>query len=307
MSTITTGNFAVSIGDIASGTGDYGTGVVTGASSSIITVNYPAVNVLAHYYGTFQYDGTGALAGGTLTAYDQFSGADFIVRATDIDVSAVQVANLTAAGANKALMTLVLGGNDQVWGGIYDDYIAGQGGNDTIIALGGYDYVDGGAGNDDVNGNQGADTVHGGDGNDTVRGGQGDDTVYGDAGDDGHVNGNIGNDSVSGGTGADTCYGGQGNDTLSGGDGNDSLSGDLGDDALIGGAGADRFYYRAGAGNDVIVDFSSLAGDRVVLATGTTYTLSTFETSSVVNLSSGEFLMIYNVAQSALGDWLVFG
>jgi Ca2+-binding RTX toxin-like protein len=307
MSIITTGNFAVSIGDLVNGTGDYGAGVVVGATPTIISLSYPQVGVLAHYYGDFRYDGTGALAGGTLTAYDQFMGNELVVRATDLNVSAVQVANLTLAGSNRALMNLVLAGDDQVWGGVFDDYIAGQGGNDTIIALGGYDYVDGGAGNDDVNGNQGSDTVHGGIGGDTVRGGQGDDSVYGDDGDDGHVNGNLGNDAVTGGAGNDTVYGGQGDDTLFGETGADLLSGDLGNDIMSGGAGADVFAFRVGGGIDIIADFSSAAGDRIMLAPGTSYTITTYQGSAVIALNANDQIVVAGVAPSQLGDWLVFG
>ncbi|OEJ65676.1 hypothetical protein BEN30_13565 [Magnetovibrio blakemorei] len=100
---------------------------------------------------------------------------------------------------------------------------------------GGNDYIDGGAGDDEI---------HGGGGADTLIGGQGNDQIYGDTG----------NDTLDGGQGADTLMGGQGNDMLSGGQGDDVLVGGRGDDVLEGGQGADAFVFRAGDGNDIVLD-----------------------------------------------------
>jgi len=100
---------------------------------------------------------------------------------------------------------------------------------------GGDDYIDGGAGDDEI---------HGGGGADTLIGGQGSDQIYGDTG----------NDTLDGGQGADTLMGGQGDDTLSGGQGDDVLVGGQGDDVLEGGQGADAFVFRAGDGNDIVLD-----------------------------------------------------
>lgn len=196
-------------------------------------------------------------------------------------------------------------GSDQLWGGLNNDTIDGGAGADTIIALDGDDSVQGGVGNDDVNGNVGADTVRGGEGDDWVRGGKGNDTIYGDAGNDPHVNGNIGNDSVSGGDGDDTVYGGQDNDTLYGDAGNDLLSGDIGVDILFGGLGADRFTIRAGGGVDWVGDFNLAQGDRVQLAPGTAYTLTTYEGQVMIDLGNGDRLGLAGVS-SVSGDWLVY-
>lgn len=114
---------------------------------------------------------------------------------------------------------------------------------------------------------------HGSDGNDTLRGGDGDDTLHGGAG----------QDSLSGGAGADHLYGGAGADTLDGGgapEGRfDFLDGGDGDDQINlaattiaqGGAGADTFvvaHPAAGALLGVILDYSTIQGDRVVGADG---------------------------------------
>jgi len=305
MPQIVVGNFAVEIG-VASNAGAYGDGTVTQANSSTITVHYPDVNVNEHYYGNFLYDGTGSLAGGTLTAYDQVLNGQYIVQATELSLSATQVANAIISGNSAQLLQIVLGGNDYIFSNIYDDTIYSQGGNDTVIALDGYDFVDGGSGDDDLNGNKGADTVHGGLGSDFVRGGQGNDLVYGDDGDDLHVNGNIGDDTVRGGNGADSVYGGQGNDLLYGDAGNDYLSGDLGSDTLTGGTGADSFHLGANSGHDYVTDFSASQGDRVILDHGATYTVGQSGADTLVTLSTGEQLTLQGVTAANLpSGWIV--
>jgi Ca2+-binding RTX toxin-like protein len=220
MPQIVVGNFAVEIG-VGSNADAYGDWAVTEANASTITLHYPDVGVDEHFYGNFLYDGTGNLAGGTLTAYDQVLNGQYVVQVTDLNLSATQVASAMAANDTGRLLQLALGGNDSIVSNIFDDTIYSGPGNDTVIAFDGYDEVDGGDGNDDLNGNRGDDTVHGGIGADFVRGGQGSDLVFGDDGDDLHVNGNIGADTVHGGNGADSVYGGQGNDLVYGDAGND--------------------------------------------------------------------------------------
>ena len=199
------------------------------------------------------------------------------------------------------------GGNDTLDGGAGNNLILGGDGNDVVRGLDGADTIDGGTGNDDVNGNTGNDIVSGGDGADTVRGGQGDDTIDGGNGDDPHVNGNIGNDIVHGNDGNDTVYGGQGPDPLYGDAGNDSLSGDLGNDVLFGGAGADRFGIARGGGQDWIGDFNAAEGDKVVMATATTYTVSNYAGQVLITLSSGDSIGLVGVAFSSFSsDWIAF-
>ncbi|WP_291297296.1 Ig-like domain-containing protein [Elioraea sp.] len=62
--------------------------------------------------------------------------------------------------------------------------------------------------------------------------------------------------------------GGAGNDALVGGIRNDSLTGGDGDDVLTGGLGADRFLFDSDDGTDIITDFSTIQGDKVVLEGG---------------------------------------
>ena len=120
------------------------------------------------------------------------------------------------------------------------DFATSSGVIDVTFAGGG---VEGGA--DQLYGGQGNDTLYGGGGADVLDGGQGDDTLYGGTGDD----------QLDGGQGDDVLYGGAGDDFLDGGQGDDIIDGGAGDDVLIGGQGDDTFVFRAGDGNDIILDF----------------------------------------------------
>ena len=120
------------------------------------------------------------------------------------------------------------------------DFATSSGVIDVTFAGGG---VEGGA--DQLYGGQGNDTLYGGGGADVLDGGQGDDTLYGGTGDD----------QLYGGQGDDVLYGGAGDDFLDGGQGDDIIDGGAGDDVLIGGQGDDTFVFRAGDGNDIILDF----------------------------------------------------
>jgi serralysin len=236
-------------------------------------------------------------AGGTDT-FD-FSGYS---QTQKIDLNPGQFSDVGGLTGNVAIAVGAV--IENAMGGSGADTIVGNFAANVILGLDGNDSISGGAGNDDINGNKGNDTVDGGDGADTVRGGQGDDSVLGGAGDDPHVNGNLGNDTVWGGEGNDTVYGGQGNDSLMGGNGNDVLSGDLGNDTMSGGAGADRFV--GGAGQDWVVDFKSAEGDRVQMAAGTQFTLTTFQNQVVIDFGAGNTLGLAGVAPAQLGDWLVY-
>lgn len=213
---------------------------------------------------------------------------------------------LTAGDAGDSLAGEA--GADTIDGGVGADVITGDVGDDSLRGLADPDVISGGDGRDSINGNTGADAVWGDDGADWVLGGQDADVVHGGAGDDPHVNGNRGDDHVIGGLGSDTVYGGQDQDVLHGEDGADWLSGDLGQDLLFGGAGADRFLTRPGSGFDWVGDFDSGAGDRVQLAPGTAYSLTTWDGQVVVNLGGGDMLGLAGVTPERLGaEWLVFG
>lgn len=196
------------------------------------------------------------------------------------------------------------GGADFIKGGDGYDNFQGGAGEDTLWGGDGADTLEGGADFDQINGNQGNDTARGGEGGDWVVGGKDQDLLYGDAGDD-IVYGNLGNDTCYGGDGADWVRGGQGDDVIDGGAGNDWMAGDRGNDTVTGGAGADKFYFFAGAAIDRVTDFSSVAGDRVLLDAGQAYTVKFTTEGTIIDLGNGDQMILVGVTQASLGDWLV--
>ena len=200
--------------------------------------------------------------------------------------------------------TIVSGeGPDFVDGGQGDDLIRGEGGANILWGGEGSDSIEGGADFDQINGNVGNDTARGGEGGDWVVGGKDQDLLYGENGAD-VVYGNLGNDTCYGGEGADWVRGGQGDDVIDGGAGNDWMAGDRGDDTVTGGAGADIFYFFAGAAIDRVTDFSSAAGDRVLLDAGQAYTLSYTAEGAVISLGVGDQMILFGVTEATLGAWL---
>lgn len=152
--------------------------------------------------------------------------------------------------ADNPLSTTFRAQNQQVFG---------NGGSDLII--GDFnDRLDGGVGDDIIRANWGEDVVYGGAGRDLILG---DLNYYGQAlGDtyDDYLDGGSEQDSLSGMAGNDTLLGGEGddelfaddslvyaqrpmgNDYLDGGEGHDRLYAGMGDDALYGGIGNDRLF-----------------------------------------------------------------
>lgn len=153
-----------------------------------------------------------------------------------------------------------------------NDIVVGDGGlatynspaivTETETGLGADDQdIRGGIGNDWLYGGKGADTMHGDAGNDVIFGESGKDKLYGDGdndiifGDFGRfVNGNLSDPVVTVGGDADEIYGGLGVDKLLGGGGNDLMHGDDGeatggpddDDTMRGGVGVDTMYGDGG-------------------------------------------------------------
>ncbi|MEJ1933695.1 hypothetical protein WDZ92_26130 [Nostoc sp. NIES-2111] len=160
---------------------------------------------------------------------------------------------------------------------------------DAFVAsiLEGADLISGGALSDILNGYAGADSLDGGAGLDVI-------------------NGNQGSDTVSGGDGADVVRGGRDDDLVLGGAGNDFLAGDRGSDTLTGGAGADLFHTFAGAGLDRVTDFSRAEGDRVLLLSGQSYTVSQQGGDTVIDLGGGTQMVLVGVQQASLTEgWII--
>ena len=131
---------------------------------------------------------------------------------------------------------------DSLIGGLGDDVIYGQGGNDTISGDAGADTLDGGTGNDIITAGIGNDSILGGDGDDVIDAGADDDVVWGGDGND-VIFGGDDDDLIWGGAGDDSITGGEDRDTMSGGDGNDTFyvsNSAYGDgDEITGGNGPD--------------------------------------------------------------------
>ena len=161
----------------------------------------------------------------------------------------------------------------------------------TAFGTNNQEEVLGGIGEDYLSGRDGDDMISGGDGHDELHGELGNDDLYGGAGDD-SLFGHVGDDYLSGDGGDDTLTGGDGQDHLTGGAGADSLSGNLQNDTLIGGAGSDLLF--GGAGDDLLVgndddeqDFlNGGAGDDRILASVADI-VNTGEGADVVSVHEG--------------------
>jgi Ca2+-binding RTX toxin-like protein len=141
-------------------------------------------------------------------------------------------------------------------------------GDDTLFGESGDDVIDGGDGQDTIVGGYGADILNGNDGDDII---EASDPFAGVSNDGGtptleDISANI----LVGGNGDDVLYGSAGNDTLIGdnqdgtGDGWDYLYGRTGDDLLKGGLGGEWYEYNLGDGNDTIDDIGGV-DDRLLI------------------------------------------
>jgi Ca2+-binding RTX toxin-like protein len=153
---------------------------------------------------------------------------------------------------------------------------------------------------------QGRRSVTGTDGADSLTAGRSDTLLWGAAGND-TLTGGRGEDTLLGGLGADMLFGGRDEDWLLGGAGDDILDGGLGRDVLTGGTGADRFDLRWGGGRDLVTDFSFAEGDRIGLAAGTAYTVTTGAGGfAAVSIGNGDWFSLQGVqASQVTADWFV--
>jgi hypothetical protein len=242
------------------------------------------------YYGTFS--GPSSIAGitGTINKIE-YDYADNLPTWTLSDMTAAWRDVFSGTYKESNLYS----GNDLLYGWYYGDSLAGFTGNDTLYGGALEDVLYGNQDQDLLYGESGADTLFGGQGNDSVFGGDNEDLIYG----------NLGNDFINGDVSNDTIFGGQGADTLYGGDGNDWLTGNRDNDLLIGGSGADIFSFRPGSSNDTVSDFSFVAGDRIELLRGVSYTLaSALNGDAIVRLSTGDELTLRGLAVSQVtSDW----
>ena len=259
----------------------------------------------ANLYGNgIHLDSAGVPTAGTITQITKFHFSTTIVDISGLNLSAVQLYQWAITGQSSLALHTILSGNDDVSGGVLNDYLEGFDGHDTLSGgfgadtlLGGdgndhlYGYrlsggpdggdsILGGNGSDYIQGNGGDDTLDGGPGSDRINGGADQDLIFGGSGND-TINGNLGLDRIQGGEGDDSLRGGQGNDTIDGGAGDDVISGDAGTDMLTGGPGSDVFKFTAGSAaitagsTDTITDYVhgddhiSLGFAPTIILTGT--------------------------------------
>jgi Ca2+-binding RTX toxin-like protein len=140
------------------------------------------------------------------------------------------------AGNDELVADSPFGGDRAfLYGGADDDVLVafrapaemyGEAGNDQLFGGLGNDWLDGGENDDDIFGNEGKDVLIGGQGNDLLQGGIGDDELYG-GGDNDELFGELGNDYCDGGAGDDLLFGGEDWDELVGGEDDDTFYFDL--------------------------------------------------------------------------------
>lgn len=170
-------------------------------------------------------------------------------------------------------------GNDRIVGGIRNNFLSGDKGDDELF------------------GGEGSDTLEGGEGNDLLLGGIGQDHLFGNEGDD-VLWGNEHGDHLTGGIGNDQLLGGEGEDSLIGDSGEDVLDGGSQSDRLSGGAGRDVFILKANGGSDIVTDFEQ-GVDVIGLADGITFDQLEFW-GWTVESKSGASLVMTNVFTNSL-------
>lgn len=198
---------------------------------------------------------------------------------------------------------------------MFDHQLTGGDGRDFLWAIFGNDTLAGGLGSDTLIGGFGSDTLIGDPGyqrvpspvpganvvNDFLSGGPGNDTLWGD----GQFRSDFG--------GADTLHGGKGNDRLDGGPGNDQLYGDKGADTMTGGDGADHFHAGTDRATDLITDFNTAEGDKLVLAHGqhvVSITYNSVNGAADVHLTGGAEVIVQPLGVNAFphdSSWIIGG
>jgi len=175
-------------------------------------------------------------------------------------------------------------------GSAYDDTVRGNAFVNKLFGLAGADRMAGYAGADILRGGNGADQIWGGYGQDKLYGSWGRDTLYGG----GH------GDQLFGGGHADALFGKSGNDLLDGGTGND---------ALTGGLGVDTFVFRAGDGDDRVLDFADDVDRLRILDHGTRAEVlaAAHDVGSDVHFdfANGDSIVVLGITRAAIADDLL--
>ena len=229
--------------------GSSGNNVLFGGGGSDILRGQPGNDTLEGGAGGDVIHG----GSGTDTAYYLSSG------------SAVTANLLTGVGTSGDAAGDTFISIENISGSTHDDTLTGNAGANRLRGQSGNDTLEGGAGGDDLHGGSGTDTVtFAGASTGVVASLHNGTGTSGDANGDTYtaienLTGSGFTDTLTGNSGANLLIGGAGNDFLRGSAGNDTLDGGIGDDELNGGSGSDIFIYRAGSGNDTVVNFSNNA------------------------------------------------
>lgn len=130
-------------------------GTATGNSSYIrITFGEGWYN---EFYGTFQYNQSGQVIGGTLDTVTYTLDGKLVYSLTEADFPAKTFFDLAGAGQADVARALVLAGDDLLIGKAGRDYLEGYDGNDRIDGGDNRDVLVGGLGADRLKGGAGAD------------------------------------------------------------------------------------------------------------------------------------------------------
>ena len=168
-------------------------------------------------------------------------------------------------GSDEGTVFFAQHNNDQIFGGLGDDYVTTMGKNNFISTGDGNDVIDAYGSNDLMLLGAGDDVVmtHGA-GRDVILAGAGDDQVL-LSGRRNFVDGGTGDDYIQGGAGGDTMLGGAGHNTLVAGTGGSMMVGGSGDtmmvsgagnDVMIGGSGHDTFVFNSNGGRNTVMGFN---------------------------------------------------
>lgn len=248
-----------------------GTVTVSGGASRVIVVNpaSPAGSLQIDVTGTgFTYGPSGGPVGGTVTGFSvSIDGevwmtiAGLEVELSDLDhwMFGWESRGQHRPGDGFDLMTLLLSGNDVIFGSDNDDDMIGgrNGGNDVINGGAGFDWIKADAGNDTIDGGADRDTY-------TLEESFYDAGAYRGAVVD--LGTGVATDSWGGTdslTSIERVFGSRMSDRFTGAAGNEQFAGLRGNDTINGGAGSDTVRYDRDA------QYGGVLGVKVNLATGT--------------------------------------
>ncbi|WP_122464923.1 calcium-binding protein [Brevundimonas lutea] len=201
------------------------------------------------YYGDFDYDWYGNVYGRIFeiesSYYDEL---DFSI--TGLNLDAEDYFRWADKNARENAYVAMFSGDDDFYGGRYDDWLNAYGGDDYMFGFGGDDTLLGGDGDDWLDGGTGADWLEGGRGNDVY--------VVDNAGDRILEHGGEGFDLVEatisytlGANVEDLTLRGSANINATGNSLQNILTGNAGDNILDGRGGAD--FMEGGKGDDIYI------------------------------------------------------